>query len=69
MNSKYMSGANSLFAQPSFLSGAARVLDLGGTFDEYNSSDTPEEADARALWGDWKVVGENLGIAIEEVTK
>ena len=38
-----------LFATPSFLSGAARVLDIGGTFDSYNSSESTEEADARAF--------------------
>jgi hypothetical protein len=27
-----------LFAMPSFIGGAARVLDLGGTFDVYNDS-------------------------------
>jgi hypothetical protein len=41
---------------------------MGGTFDEYNESATPGEADARALWGDWAVVGEDMRIAIEEVT-
>ncbi len=42
---------------------------MGGTFDEYNSSETSDEADARALWGDWAVVGEDMRIAIEEVTR
>ena len=69
MNSKYSICTDSLFARPSFASGAARVLDLGGTFDEYNTSATPEDADACALWGDWAVVGEDMRIAIEEVTR
>jgi hypothetical protein len=69
MNSKYSFCTDSLFARPSFVSGAARVLDMGGTFDEYNSSETSDEADARALWGDWAVVGEDMRIAIEEVTR
>ena len=33
--------SNYLFATPSFLSGAARTLDLWGTFDGYNESLDP----------------------------
>jgi hypothetical protein len=54
-----------LFAQPSFGSGAARVLDLWGEFDDYNRSETPEEADAKAIAADWLVVGQELSDAIE----
>ena len=68
MNKNLWSCTDALFARPSFVSGVARVLDLGGTFDQYNSSATPGEADARALAGDWAVVGENMRIAIEKVT-
>lgn len=38
-----------LFARPSFLSGAARLLDLGGTFDRYNRSPDAATADLDAL--------------------
>jgi hypothetical protein len=55
-----------LFAQPSFASGAARVFDLFGQFDEYNRSDTPDEADAKAIASDWIVVGQDLADAIEQ---
>jgi len=54
-----------LFAQPSFSSGVARVIDLWGQFDEYNTSETPEEADARAIASDWMMVGQDLLDAIE----
>ena len=53
-----------LFAQPSFGSGAARTLDLWGTFDDYNRSETPAEADAAAIAADWYVVGQDLSDAI-----
>jgi len=46
-----------LFAQPSYLSGAARVVDTAGDFDVYNSSEYP---DALALYDDWRVVGDDL---------
>lgn len=57
--------ARFLFADPSFLIGMARVLDIGGVFDDYNYSDTPEEADARAMRNDWISVGEFLSDALE----
>lgn len=56
-----------LCAQPSWLSGAARTLDLFGVFDSYTVSSTPEEADARALWGDWRTVGDDIVAASETV--
>ena len=54
-----------LFAQPSLASGAARVFDLFGQFDEYNRSETPLEADAKAIAADWLIVGQDLSDAIE----
>lgn len=53
-----------LFAMPSWLSGAARSLDLEGQFDEYNESPTGEIADANALFADWRAVGDSLLDAI-----
>lgn len=53
-----------LFAHPSILSGAARVLDLGGVFDDYNVSATPTQADARAARADWLAVGNDLATAM-----
>ncbi|HEY0874973.1 MAG TPA: hypothetical protein VGD94_15980 [Vicinamibacterales bacterium] len=49
-----------LFGTPSWLSGAARTLDLMGEFDGYNDSPTETEADAKALLCDWHAVGEAL---------
>jgi hypothetical protein len=39
-----------VFTSPSWVSGAARLVDLGGTYDQgsYWVSATPAEADARA---------------------
>jgi hypothetical protein len=55
-----------LFAQPSFASGAARVFDLFGQFDEYNISDTLAEADTKAIAADWIVIGQDMSDAIEQ---
>ena len=49
-----------LFAVPSLLSGLARTLDLGATFDSYNEGNNEHEADRRALTADWRSVGEDL---------
>ncbi len=53
-----------LFAQPDFWSGMARVLDLGGTLNEYNSSASPDGADFRAIRSDWKEVGNDISSAM-----
>jgi len=58
-----------LFARPSFLEGAARALDLGGTLQEYNSSPSPEHADALALGADWRVVGADLLRSMRELSE
>jgi hypothetical protein len=49
-----------LFARPSFIAGMARVLDLFGLFDSYNESRSPQEADARAMYADWRITGQDL---------
>ena len=54
-----------LVARPSFWTGAARVLDLFGLFDRYNISRTPFEADARALYSDWSIIGQDIRQAME----
>ena len=64
MNRKVQS--DFLFAQPSFVSGAGRILDLWGQFDDYNRSDTPAEADEKAIAADWLVVGQDILAAIEQ---
>lgn len=55
-----------LFARPSFLSGVARVLDLGGSLQIYNESKTPNEADRLAMKMDWLVVGDDIRGSMEE---
>ena len=52
-----------LYARPSFLEGMARVMDIGGTLNEYNSSGDP---DTIALLMDWLVVGQAMRQAIDE---
>ena len=56
-----------LFAMPSFLTGVARLLDLSGRFDVYNDSSDEAVADARAIYSDWRMVGQDLAGAMTVV--
>ena len=55
-----------LFSQPTALTGATRLVDLGAQFDGYNISVTPQEADRRALAVDWLLVGGALYEALKQ---
>lgn len=55
-----------LFARPSFVSGAARLLDLYCLYDLYNNSPTEREADYKAALSDWRVVGQDILIAMRQ---
>jgi hypothetical protein len=54
-----------LFATPSFIRDMGRVIDLGATMANYNNSETPAEADRRALLSDWAIVGAEIRNAAE----
>jgi hypothetical protein len=49
-----------LYARPSFLEGAASVLDLGGTMAMFNESLSGEQADFLALSSDWQNIGNDI---------
>ena len=53
-----------LFVNQSFIRGMASIANLSGTILT-NSSDTPEEADAKALISDWSMVGEDIKGALD----
>jgi hypothetical protein len=55
-----------LVASPSFASGAGRLLDWYGLYDIYNVSRSPREADIKAMFADWRMVGEDLNSAMME---
>ena len=57
-----------LFATPSLWSGMARMLDIYGQFDSYNASETDEEADAKALYSDFRMIGQDLKRAVESLS-
>jgi len=45
-----------LFARPRALHGVARLFDFLGTYDSYNMSSSPQEADLLAVFQDWLAV-------------
>ena len=57
---------SALYATPSFIGGIAAVIDFGSTLTNYNFSNTPEEADFKALRSDWVTVGEDISGAVIE---
>jgi len=54
-----------LYAQPSLLEGVARVVDFGGTLNDYNRCPAGVDPDAFALRADWAAVGESIRSAAE----
>ena len=55
-----------LFSDRNFLTGMGSVFNLGGNYYEFNVSESPEEADSRAIASDWGVVGQDLRVAIAQ---
>lgn len=56
-----------LYAKPTFIGGAATVIDLFGVAQRYNVSPTPEEADRKALMSDWLALGNDFKLATDKV--
>ncbi|NGL84192.1 hypothetical protein [Streptococcus equi] len=58
-------------AKNDFISGVSRVLDIGSTRNKrvYRISGTPEEADKKALFNDWWVVGNDIRSSYEQFKK
>jgi len=56
-----------LYAHPSFVGGAARVIDMGDTLTEYNQSLSPEQADQIALRSDWNAIATTFNSAFRQL--
>lgn len=55
-----------IFARPSILEGFARIADLGGTLQKYRRSPTPDQADSKAIYSDFKAVGDDIRRAMDQ---
>ena len=61
METRYRSFTNILYVKPSFYKGVSRLANvLGNSKTTYNSSQSEYEADAKALYSDWKTVGNDI---------
>ena len=52
-----------LFMKQSLINGMASIANLSGTIP-VNASNTPEEADTRAIASDWDMVGSDISEAL-----
>jgi hypothetical protein len=55
-----------LFARPSLASGCARIFDWHALYDSYNQSETEAEADEKAIFSDWSLVGLDILAAMDQ---
>lgn len=69
MNPKNKFQTDFLFTNSNFLTGAATVFNLTGNFYDYNMSNTPQEADCKAIGNDFKMVGADLNIAMQVISE
>ena len=56
-----------LFSNPTSLQGAGTVFNIAGNYYDYNYSETPAEADRRALQNDWGMVGKDFRTIIQAI--
>ncbi len=70
MNNKWISTWSTfLFARASVVEGVARSLDIGGTLQAYNGSQSGQEADELALKADFHAIGDDLRRAISDLSE
>ncbi len=55
-----------LFARPRALHGVARIFDILGVYDSYNTSPTPHDADILAVFQDWLAVEDDAKLVVGE---
>ena len=63
MFEKFKHRTDFLFSRTGFLTGAGSVFNLAGNYYPFNSAESPEAADRRALAADWGVVGQDMALA------
>lgn len=59
--------SNFLTPDENLLQGMASVLDIAGSLSIYNSSETGEEADAKAIANDWAMIGKDIATEIDKI--
>ncbi|MFT5891937.1 MAG: hypothetical protein ACI9Y7_002044 [Dokdonia sp.] len=59
----------SLFNRSSYLTGLGSVMNVFGNYYEFNGSKTSKEADYKALYSDWKAIGDDITKATKKISK
>jgi hypothetical protein len=49
-----------LFSKSSFIDGLGSILDLSGSYYDFNYSNSWQEADSKAIKNDWGMVGNDI---------
>jgi len=58
-----------LFPKRDFFSGLSGILNIFGNNNHFNTSNTDQEADEKALRNDWEMVGNDFkNVMIEEIS-
>ena len=52
-----------LLPKNGFFTGLRSILNVSGNYFKYNTSETAEEIDTKAIQSDWLMVGEDIKIA------
>jgi hypothetical protein len=55
-----------LFPNANLLTGVASAINVVGNFYEFNTSQSPKEADSKAIECDWMMIGRDFEIALEK---
>jgi len=53
-----------LVPRSSYFTGAGTIWNISGFYYRYNRSQTPAQADMRALRSDWRMVGQDIASAL-----
>ncbi len=56
-----------LFPTEGLITGIGSVLDINGTYVQFNYSDSDQEADTKALRNDWENVAGHVSSAFEKI--
>ena len=57
---KSLKQTNYLLPKNGFFTGLGSILNISGNYFKYNTSETTEEADIKAIQSDWLMVGKDI---------
>jgi hypothetical protein len=57
-----------LLPKRSFWTGFSSIFNIFGAPNKFNSSRSGKEADKKAIWNDWEMIGQDFKKAFSEIT-